>query len=71
MTLQEAYKNAEQADDAFDAAIIAAGYKSRWHRDLQYLWNGRGPENVVRAYDTKVKADRALHDMFVELRRGK
>jgi hypothetical protein len=62
MTISESIISAYQADDAFELAIHAAGYKSRWH------WNQHidpGPEALRAAYRAKVTADNAMHLAFM------
>jgi hypothetical protein len=57
--LREAIKVAEAADTAFEAAIKAAGYKSRW--DWQ-PFHGKdvGTSEVWLSYCAKVHADNAM-----------
>jgi hypothetical protein len=57
--LKEAIEAAQIADDAFEAAIKAAGFKSRWD------WFLRGaPASLVAAYNAKVAADKIMHEKF-------
>lgn len=61
MTLQDAMKAAQAADDAFEQAVQAAGFKSRW------AWNQHitpGPEFLRAAYRAKVEADNVMHAAF-------
>lgn len=63
--LGAAVKAAGVADDAFEAAVHAAGYKSRWH------WNHHldvGTEDLRAAYRAKITADNAMHAAFVRSR---
>jgi hypothetical protein len=66
-TLKHAIEAALEADKAFEAAVMAAGLKSRWH------WNQHitpGPESLRAAYRAKVTADNAMHRAF-EASRGR
>ena len=66
MTLKQAIDAANTADEAFEAAVHAAGYKSRWH------WNQHldpGPESLRAAYRAKVTADNARHAAFERSRK--
>jgi hypothetical protein len=63
MTVHEAYTAAMAADEAFEAEIKAAGFKSRWDwvstdRDS---WPG-----VYITYRLKVLADAALHTAMTD-----
>jgi hypothetical protein len=64
--LAETIRVAAAADDAFEAAVKAAGYKSRWD------WPARrgqvGTSAVWVAYYAKVNADNAMHEAFVNSR---
>lgn len=63
MTLAQTVAAAHNADEAFDAALLAAGYKSRWD------WkHGADDPAVVLAYFQKVAADEAMHKAFVASR---
>lgn len=53
---------AQRADDAFDAAIRDAGYKSRWD------WSKLTDDRPLAAYRLKIAADAAMHDAFAEAR---
>jgi hypothetical protein len=56
---------ANAADEAFELAVRAAGYESRWD------WNQHlvaGPEALRTAYRAKVTADNAMHLAFVKSR---
>lgn len=67
MQLDTAIKIAHQADEVFEAAIKAAGYKSRWD------WNQHlvpGTDALRAAYRAKVTADNAMHLAFVKSREG-
>ena len=64
MTLAEAIQAAYAADDAFQAAIETAGYKSRWD------WHKRFDGRPLQAYEAKVNADAAMHAAF-EADRGR
>ena len=55
------------ADRAFQAAINAAGFKSRWHWHID---SGRQDANVSEAYRAKVAADMAMHRAFALSRRS-
>lgn len=71
MTLQNAMYHANACDDAFEQAVKAAGFKSRWHTPA--LWQGsatraKADANLVATYDAKVKADWAMHEAFVAAR---
>lgn len=64
-TFPETIKEAWAADHAFEAAIKAEGYKSRW------AWNHHltpGSENLRAAYAAKITADNAMHAAFVRSR---
>lgn len=66
MTLSQAIEAANAADEAFSAACIAAGYKSRWD------WNQHvdpGTDELRAAYGAKVDADNAMHAAFAKSRR--
>lgn len=66
-TIKEAMDAANAADDAFERAIKAAGFKSRWD------WNQHttpGPQFLRDAYGAKVSADNAMHAAF-ERSRGR
>ena len=65
MTLTDTIKAAHAADEAFSAACIAAGYRSRWD------WNRHidpGTETLRAAYRAKVDADNAMHAAFARSR---
>lgn len=66
MTLADAIHAAEAADTAFDHAIMAEGYKSRWD------WDRHEPssERLVEAYRAKLSADTAMHAAFEAQRAG-
>lgn len=55
---------AQAADDAFQAACIAVGYKSRW--DLPRF--SQMPKAVQEAYNAKVAADDADRVKWIEWR---
>ena len=60
-TLTQAYA----ADKAFEEAVQAAGFKSRWDTPQ----NGKFAQaGLQAAYDAKVKADQAMHLAFEEMR---
>lgn len=66
-SLGAAIQAAAMADLEFQAAILAAGYKSRWD------WNQHidpGPEALRAAYRAKVTADNAMHLAFVRSRKS-
>lgn len=67
MTMQDAIQAAQAADDAFSAAITAAGFKSRWDWDYR---KPNSPEFLRVAYRAKVNADAAMHAAF-EASRGR
>ncbi len=58
--LQHAIATAYAADRAYDAALKAAGFKSRWD------WHERatGHDAVRAAFAAKVEADNAMHRAF-------
>lgn len=63
--LPETIKKAWAADAAFEAAIRAEGFKSRWD------WNHHvtpGSEALRAAYRDKIAADNAMHADFVKSR---
>lgn len=59
--LGAAIKGAATADVAFEAAVQAAGFKSRWD------WNTSAPglEDLHAAYRAKIEADSEMHAAFV------
>jgi hypothetical protein len=61
MPLTLAIQAAQAADDAFNAAVKAAGYASRWD------WDQANDSRPLAAYFAKVIADEAMHAAFVEL----
>lgn len=67
MNLKDAITAAQAADDAFELAVRASGFKSRWD------WNQHlvpGPEALRAAYRNKVTADNAMHAAFEASRAG-
>lgn len=67
MKPQDAITASAKADEAFEAAVRAAGFKSRWH------WNQHitpGPDALRAAYRAKVTADNAMHLAFESVRSG-
>lgn len=67
MTLAEAIKAAQTADDAFATALKDAGFKSRWD------WDYRQPGSFMalrHAYRNKVEADSVMHREFEIVRTG-
>ena len=64
MKLNEAITAAQTADEAFEAAVKAAGYKSRWD---WHKCSTDTPE-LLATYDAKVIADRAMGAAFQEAR---
>lgn len=56
-TLAEAIAASNAADEAFEAAIKAAGYKSRWD------WS-KNDNRPRAAYEAKVAADAEMHFAF-------
>lgn len=58
MSLGDLIKAAYEADDAFEAAVRAAGYQTRW------AWNQAQDSRPMPAYVTKVLADEAMHKAF-------
>ena len=67
MTLAETIAAAQAADDAFQAAIEAAGYKSRW--DWPMRGRDKAPGALLAAYEAKVAADQLMHEAFEASRR--
>lgn len=61
------YRAAQAADNAYEAAVQAAGYRSRWHVGPKW----EAPETVRQAYDAKVAADASMHDAWEEMRLAK
>jgi hypothetical protein len=61
MTLHEAIQRAQAADDAYQAAVEAAGYESRW--DVPYPYKHTNAA-LQAAYQAKRAADDAMHDAF-------
>ena len=62
MTIEQIIRDANQADAAFEAAIKAAGFKSRWN------WDVCGTDRtILAAYRAKVDADQAMHAAFAKL----
>jgi hypothetical protein len=57
------YRVAQAADDAYEAAVQAAGFKSRWD-----VPRNAKPDAVRQAYDAKVAADASMHDAWEEMR---
>jgi hypothetical protein len=57
------YRAAHDADVAYETAVRAAGFKSRWDvpRDAK-------PDAVRRAYQAKVDADVLMHLAWEEMR---
>ncbi len=62
--LADVIQAAFDADKAFAAAVVAAGFKSRWDRGVN------AHPAVAPARDAKHAADRALHLAFVASRKG-
>lgn len=62
--LGDIIKASYAADDAFEAAIKSAGYKSRWD------WNQAQDSRPFAAYTAKVLADEAMHAAFELSRRA-
>ena len=62
---QATIKAAYTADDAYSAAVFAAGYRSRWDMPATAK---RDNAAVSRAYDAKVKADAEMHLAFEQMR---
>lgn len=65
MTLAEAINAAHSADDTFSAAVLAAGFKSRW--DVSSAARLALPA-LQAAYVAKVDADEAMHAAFAASR---
>ena len=62
--IEEAYRIAKEADDAFEAACRAAGFTSRWE-------DGVSTHPMVKpARDAKVAADEAWHTAFLAAERA-
>lgn len=66
--LAAAIRAAELADEAYSAAVKAAGFKSRWDYDHKVI---RAPSPLRDAYDAKVAADEAMHKAFKASREAK
>lgn len=64
--VMDAIKAAEIADDAFAAAIKAAGFKGRWQLPPDVM---RTHEVIREAYGAKVIADNAMHAAFEQSRK--
>lgn len=62
--LAAAIQAAQCADDAFGAAIKAAGYKSRWD------WRKENDSRPMDAYNAKVAADAAMGRAFEDERKA-
>ena len=65
---QAVYRAAHDADDAYSAAVIAAGYESRWDVERTDMLEN---ETLYAAYSAKRAADDALHDAFAAMRLAK
>lgn len=66
MSLNEAIKTANAADEVFEAEIKNAGFKSRWD------WDYRKPGLYValrHAYQNKINADAVMHREFEAYRK--
>ena len=61
MTIAQATAAAYAADEAFSAAVKAAGFRDRWQWHM-----AKGPESVTAAYRAKIAADEAMHAAFRE-----
>ncbi len=61
--LAGAIQDAQLADDAFAAAVHAAGFKSRWDQ------GATSHPAVVKAYREKLIRDEALHYAFEQSRK--
>jgi len=59
------YRVAHDADVAYEAAVRAAGFKSRW--DMLRAEKDKHPA-VCQAYDAKVAADALMLDAWEEMR---
>jgi hypothetical protein len=64
-TLWRAIQVANEADDAFAAAVESHGLKSRW--DVTRADRARMPK-LALAYDAKVAADRAVSEAYAATR---
>jgi hypothetical protein len=64
MTLEQAIQAAYDADEAFELAVKAQGYKSRW--DIEPIHS----QELRDAYFRKVDADKAMNVAFAESRRA-
>lgn len=64
MTVSQTIAAAYVADDAFEAAIKAAGYKSRWD------WRQLDDCRPMAAYLKKVSADEMMRTAFDKSRGG-
>lgn len=67
--LIDACAAANQADNAYSAAVAKAGYKSRW--DVPYPKDRTVPVEVTMAYHQKLIADGIMHNAFERARRAK
>jgi len=63
--LGDAIEAANRADEAFQEAVEAAGFKSRWEVPAAAKLTNAG---LKAAYDAKVAADLAVHEAFVASR---
>lgn len=57
--IQETYEAAGAADSAYEAAVQAAGFKSRWDVPADMAARYMLPAALVAAYEAKIAADRA------------
>jgi hypothetical protein len=71
------YRVAHDADVAYEVAVRAAGFKSRWEVEHPFLVRAialRGecatytPTELETAYIAKVRADLDMHDAWEEMR---
>jgi hypothetical protein len=60
------YRAAQAADDAYEAAVQAAGYKSRWD-----VPRNAKPDAVRQAFIAKIEADEAMHLAWESMRLAK
>jgi hypothetical protein len=66
-TLTEVMEASYEAARAFQAALDAAGFKSRWHWHVRHISSDR-TSAIVSAYHAKVAADAEMHEAFAKSR---
>ena len=62
--LKDAIADANTADKAYEAAVQAAGFKSRWD-----YFKSEAPPALRAAYRAKVTADAIVHAAFAQQRK--